>query len=87
MFNQMTLGKKLAAGFSAVTLILVVAVGTSIWQVKKTTQVTDRLIELRAPTAQSSLMMLNGMNHSLAALRGWIILGKDKFKDERQGMG
>ncbi len=27
--------------------------------------------------------MLNGMNHSLAALRGWIILGKDKFKDER----
>lgn len=83
MFNNITLGKKLALGFSAVTMILVVAVGTSIWEVKKTTEVTDRLIELRAPTAQSSLMMLNGMNHSLAALRGWIILGKDKFKEER----
>ena len=83
MFNDMKLGTKLALGFSAVTMILVVAVGTTIWQVRKTTEVTDRLIELRAPTAQSSLMMLNGMNHSLAALRGWIILGKDKFKQER----
>ena len=27
--------------------------------------------------------MMNGMNHSLAALRGWIILGEDKFKAER----
>lgn len=29
-------------------------------------------------------MMLNGINHSLAALRGWMILGKDKFKVERE---
>ena len=83
MFEKMKLGTKLALGFSAVTLILVIAVGTSIWQVKKTTDVTDRVMELRAPTAQASLMMLNGINHSLAALRGWIILGKDKFKEER----
>jgi methyl-accepting chemotaxis protein len=36
------------------------------------------------PTAQNSLMMLNGINHALSALRGWMILGKDKFKQERQ---
>ncbi len=83
MFKHMKLGTKLALGFSAVTFILVIAVGVTIIQVKRTTEVTDRLIELRAPTAQSTLMMLNGMNRSLAALRGWIILGKDKFKHER----
>ena len=41
------------------------------------------MIDLRVPTAMSSIEMINGMNHSLAALRGWIILGKDKFKNER----
>lgn len=83
MFKNMKLGVKLGMGFSLVALILVVAVLTSIWQVNKTSTVTTRVMELRAPTAQSSLMMLNGINHSLAALRGWIILGKDKFKNER----
>ncbi len=80
MFKNMKLAAKLGLGFALVALCLVAAVGTTIWQVGRTTEVTDRLIELRAPTAQSSLMMLNGINHSLAALRGWIILGKDKFK-------
>ena len=28
-------------------------------------------------------MMLNGINHSLASLRGWIILGDQKFQTER----
>ena len=28
-------------------------------------------------------MMLNGINHSLASLRGWIILGDPKFQTER----
>jgi len=83
MFKDMKLGVKLGLGFSMVALILVVAVLTSIWQVGKTSTVTNRVMTLRAPTSQSSLAMLNGINHSLAALRGWIILSKDKFKKER----
>ena len=31
----------------------------------------------------ASLSMQNGINHSLAALRGWIILGKVQFKEDR----
>jgi methyl-accepting chemotaxis protein len=71
MFKDTKLGVKLGLGFAFVALILVVAVLTSIWQVGKTTTVTNRVMELRAPTAQASLAMLNGINHSLAALRGW----------------
>ena len=73
----------MSLGFGTITLILVAAVLTTIWQVGKTNEVNNRLINLRAPTAQTSLTMKNGVNHSLAALRGWIILGKDKFKDQR----
>nr|MBC8551776.1 MCP four helix bundle domain-containing protein [Candidatus Brocadiales bacterium] len=83
MFKNMKLGTKISCGFGIITFILIAAVLTSIWQVGKTNTVTNRLIELRAPTAQTSLVMQNGVNHSLAALRGWIILGKDQFKVER----
>ena len=83
MFKNMKLGTKISCGFGIITFILIAAVLTSIWQVGKTNTVTSRLIELRVPTAQTSLTMKNGINHSLAALRGWIILGNDKFKAER----
>jgi len=83
MFKNMKLGTKISCGFGIITFILIAAVLTSIWQVGKTNTVTNRLIELRAPTAQTSASMQNGVNHSLAALRGWIILGKDQFKTER----
>ncbi len=85
MFKNMTIGTKMAFGFGLITLVLTAAVLTTIWKVGESNKVNNKLIELRAPTAQASLSMLNGMNHSLAALRGWIILGKDKFKDERAG--
>ncbi|MCJ8346139.1 methyl-accepting chemotaxis protein [bacterium] len=45
--------------------------------------INQRISGLRVPTAEASLKMLNGLNHSLAALRGWMILKKDKFKNER----
>ncbi|MBC8550927.1 MAG: methyl-accepting chemotaxis protein [Candidatus Brocadiales bacterium] len=83
MFRNMSIGVKMSLGFGLITLVLTAAVLTTIWQVKKSNAITNKVIDLRAPTAQASLSMLNGINHSLAALRGWIILGKDNFKDER----
>ena len=83
MFKNLKIGTKISLGFSLVGALLVILVSITIWQVSKTTNITNRVIELRVPTAMSSIEMINGMNHSLAALRGWIILGKDKFKDER----
>ena len=83
LFRNLGVGAKIGLGYALVTLVLIGAVLTTIWQVRRTADITNRVVDLRVPTAQASLGMLNGMNHSLAALRGWIILGKDKFKDER----
>ena len=79
----MRVSLKIGLGFAFVTLILMGVVLTTIQHVKKVEKLSKRLVHLRTPTAHSSLMMLNGVNHSLAALRGWIILGDDKFKVER----
>ncbi len=83
MFNNLKLGIKIGGGYTIMGLILVTVVLATIWQANRVQAVNQRIMELRAPTARSSLMMLNGINHSLAALRGWMILGKDSFKSER----
>ncbi len=36
------------------------------------------------PTIQASLRILNGINHSLTALRGWVLLGNNEFRVERE---
>lgn len=84
MFTNMKLRFKVGAGYAIITSILVIAVLITIVQVNKSETVVNQLINTRIPSNQSALMLLNGMNHSLAALRGWIILGKETFKAERQ---
>ncbi|MEK9627969.1 MAG: MCP four helix bundle domain-containing protein [Nitrospinota bacterium] len=83
-FKKLKIVKKIQTGFTLVGLIMVIIVSNAIWQTKEVKNISDRVVDLRVPTAQNSLMMLNGINHSLAALRGWMILGKDKFKAERE---
>ena len=79
----MTIGKKVGFGFGFMTLVLMGVVLLTIQKVRTMETITKRVVELRTPTAHASLMMLNGINHSLASLRGWIILGDQKFQKER----
>ncbi len=83
-FMNMRIRTKVFAGFTLVTLILLIVILVIIQLVKEIESTTHRVVDLRTPTAQASLMMLNGMNHSLASLRGWVILGEDQFKKERE---
>lgn len=43
-----------------------------------------RLAKSRGPTAQTSANALAGVQRSLAALRGWIVVGDPSFKQERE---
>ncbi|MDH5762266.1 MAG: HAMP domain-containing protein [Nitrospinota bacterium] len=82
-FRDISIGRKVGLGFGVITLILMGVVLLTIQQVRTMEVVTKRVVDLRTPTAHASLMMLNGINHSLASLRGWILLGEEKFKAER----
>lgn len=83
MFNNKSLGIKIFSIPGLMGVIMMIIIIVSVWQVKSTQVVTDRVINLRAPTARTGALLLNGVNHSLAALRGWIILGAPKFKEQR----
>ena len=82
--TNLPIGKKLFAGFSIVTLLVIVMSTMVYYSVNDTNRINKRVIDLRTPTVLTSTQMQNGINHSLAALRGWMILHKDKFKHERQ---
>jgi methyl-accepting chemotaxis protein len=79
--KNLKLAWKIGAGYAMIGLVLVVAVFTTVWQVERTEEVLDRLIDTRSPALLSGLMMLNGVNHSLGSLRGWVILGEASFKE------
>jgi methyl-accepting chemotaxis protein len=83
IINNFSVGKKIAGGFGVVLLIMAVIVIVTMGKVSDTKAITDRVSKLRTPTALNTGAMMNGINHSLAALRGFMILGKDKFKSER----
>ncbi len=84
MFNNLKVGVKIGGGYAIMGLVLVTIVLLTISRVNQVKEVNNRIMDLRAPTADASLSMLNGINHSLAALRGWMILGKDTFRVERE---
>ncbi len=81
--KKLKLSTKLWLGFGSIAVLLTLSVLFTLYQNRKIIQVTNRVTDLRVPTAQTSLEMLNGINHSLAALRGWMLLGTDTFKMER----
>lgn len=45
---------------------------------------TLRLAEVRGPTVEASMRVLAGVQRSLAALRGWVVLGGDTYRQERE---
>ena len=72
------------AGFGIVLFILVALVAFVEYKLVGQDELQTRVIELRFPTNVAGHDLVNGINYSLAALRGYMILGKDTFKQQRQ---
>ncbi len=78
-----SISRQLIAGFASIALVLVASVGMTIYEVSQIDEISTRIVELRAPTARDSSEMLSSINGSLAALRGYMLTGEDKFRVER----
>ncbi len=82
-FKLDTLGRKIGSGYLLMTIVLATAVSITIWRIKQVENLSDRVISLRYPSSQADLELLSGINHSIADLRGWVLLKKDSFRRER----
>ena len=83
---RLNIRNRLILGFAAISLMLVAAVGTTVWKVNGIETITGRIVGLRMPTAAVSSAIVKDIHASLASLRGWMIIGNDKFKAERAGV-
>ncbi len=80
---NLTITKKLIIGFSSLSILIFIIVSFNIFEVGRSREITKKVAEIRVPTAESSLSLLNGINRALSALRGWMILGEESFRKER----
>jgi methyl-accepting chemotaxis protein len=74
---------RLIIGFAALCLVLVGAVGATIWKVSGNNALTQRMVQLRVPTAMAGGDLIAELYGSLAALRGWMLTGNPAFREER----
>lgn len=84
LFRNLSVGKKLAFGFGAVLLTIFVLVAFIEVKLFDQDELEHKVFEVRLPTTLAGHDLINGINYSLAALRGYMILGNDKFKQQRQ---
>ncbi|MFC1748763.1 methyl-accepting chemotaxis protein [Pseudomonadota bacterium] len=85
---KLTIRNKLLLGFAAVLMIVLLVSINTFYRIQLTTDIQTRLTDLRQPTVVAGMQLTNGVNLSLAGLRGYMILGSDPnkasiFKDER----
>ncbi len=81
-FN-LNIRKRLILGFFGLCVILAVSTGITFVTALDIAEDTDRIVNVRVPTAASSAKLVNDVNATLAALRGWMLTGNPAFKDER----
>ncbi|MEN7546952.1 GAF domain-containing protein [Rapidithrix thailandica] len=79
-----TIQGKMVGAFSIIGLVILILVMITQISVRSIQSLQQQIVKTRMPTSNASLALMNGINHSLAALRGWVILGDAKFKEERR---
>jgi methyl-accepting chemotaxis protein len=77
---------RLILGFSAVCAVLVIAVGYTVYVVSGVSVTVNRMVELRTPVAVQSTQLVGNLYSTLATLRGYLLAGNPRGKDDRAAM-
>lgn len=84
LLNTKSIKFKVITAFGTAGLTICLIVSTTIYFANRTQKSIEETNFIYIPSVQSSLQVTNGINHSLAGLRGWMVLNKVKFKSDRQ---
>lgn len=80
---RLSIRAKLLAGFSALLTVVAVVTAYLLYNIRDISDIEVRLNNLRNPTVIAGLNLSNGINITLAGLRGYIILGGDPVKAKK----
>ena len=79
---ELTIGKKLGLGFGTVLALATISAGITCVEISRMVTSEVDLTEYAFPAESACKDLLNGLNHSTAALRGYVILGDDPKESE-----
>ncbi len=79
---KLTVKHKLFMGFGAILALVVLGSASNYIMIKNISEEEHRLMEVRVPTVVAGLELKDGVDRSLAALRGYMILGEDQTKGD-----
>jgi signal transduction histidine kinase/DNA-binding response OmpR family regulator/CHASE3 domain sensor protein len=82
-FKLDTLAKKIGLGYALMAFVLAVAIFITMWQVREIASTTDRIVNLRVPSARASMEVMNGVNLSVSYLRGYVLLSDEERRTAR----
>jgi methyl-accepting chemotaxis protein len=71
---------KVFMGFALMTLLLLAAVGMTIWQVQQMQVTTQQLVNQSAPMVEASLRIINGVSDATGKARGWSMLKDENLQ-------
>ncbi len=63
--------------------LLSLTIGVTLWYVQEIDRQYRYLTNSAEPTVEASMMLLNGLNESLGALRGYLVLNEDRYAEQR----
>ena len=86
---RLTIGKQLTLGFGVMIALMLISAIVAYMAVANMNQNMTRVVDEAFPAVVACENLTNGLNQSLASLRGYIILGADpaeaeRFRKERQ---
>jgi methyl-accepting chemotaxis protein len=84
--HALRISGRLWLGFGALCIVLAAAVGFTIITIGSIAGDSQRIVEVRAPAANTSADLTAEVNGSLAILRGYLLTGKPELKTERTGV-
>ena len=79
----MKIGHRLIAGFGVICALLAIVAGTATIEAVSLNSTVERVATHRTPVAETSSAIGKDMYASLAALRGFLLTGKDTFRQDR----
>lgn len=82
MVSRLKIKARIAAGYVLITLLLMTVVGAGLFQTSELDHQSKEVVQERLPLMINSLELLNGLNASLAATRGYLLINDGRFKDQ-----
>ncbi|MGE5547399.1 MAG: methyl-accepting chemotaxis protein [Solirubrobacterales bacterium] len=81
--TRLRIGQRLWLGFAALCLVVVAIATTAALSASRVEDINNRIVNLRLPVAETSARIETQMQATLAALRGFLLTGKDRFRQDR----